>query len=65
MAPRKIIIRNYRPEDAQDLANIFYNTIHRINIQDYTQEQIAVWAPETSLDGKGGKRNLREQNRLW
>jgi putative acetyltransferase len=45
-----ITIRGYRPDDAQALANIYYNTIHRINIQHYTKEQVDVWAPETSLD---------------
>lgn len=25
---------------------LFYNTVHEINIQDYTQEQINAWAPE-------------------
>jgi putative acetyltransferase len=50
MAPPKIEIRKYRPDDAEELANIYYNTIHRINIQHYTQEQVDAWAPKTSLD---------------
>lgn len=29
---------------------IFYNTIHQVNIRDYTQEQVNVWAPESSLE---------------
>jgi len=33
---KEISIRDYRPEDVQALANIYYNTIHRINIQHYT-----------------------------
>lgn len=28
----EISIRDYQPEDVQALANIYYNTIHRINI---------------------------------
>ena len=32
----EISIRDYQPEDVQALANIYYNTIHRINIQHYT-----------------------------
>lgn len=54
----KILIRNYRAEDAQTLADIFYHTIHRINIQHYTQEQVDVWAPETSLDGEGWQKKF-------
>ena len=50
MTLQKIIVRNYRPEDSQALADIYYNTIHKINIQHYTEEQVKVWAPETSLE---------------
>jgi putative acetyltransferase len=48
MTSKKIIIREYKTEDAQDLAKIYYNTIHKVNIRDYTEEQVHVWAPETS-----------------
>lgn len=50
MIAKKIIIREYQATDTQDLANIFYNTVHKFNIRDYTQEQVNVWAPESSLD---------------
>lgn len=50
---KEISIRDYRPEDVQALANIYYNTIHRINIQHYTEEQVDVWAPATSLETEG------------
>lgn len=50
---KEISIREYRPEDTQALANIFYNTAHRINIQHYTKEQIDVWAPLSSLEAEG------------
>jgi putative acetyltransferase len=49
----KILIRNYRIEDTQALANIYYHTIHRINIQHYTQEQVDEWAPASSLETEG------------
>jgi putative acetyltransferase len=42
----KIEIRDYRLEDAEALRDIFYNTIHKVNIKDYTQAQVDVWAPE-------------------
>lgn len=45
-----IIIREYTERDARDLADIFYNTIHKININDYTQEQVNAWAPKSSLE---------------
>lgn len=50
---KEIFIRDYRPEDVQALANIYYNTIHKINIQHYTEEQVDVWAPATSLETEG------------
>lgn len=46
----KILIRNYSTEDTQALACIYYNTIHRINIRHYTQEQVDEWAPVSSLE---------------
>lgn len=50
MTLQKITVRKYKPEDSQALADIYYNTIHQINIQHYTEEQVRVWAPETSLE---------------
>lgn len=58
MTPQKIAIRTYSPEDAQALANIYYHTIHRINAQDYTEEQVNAWAPESSLDGERWKKKF-------
>lgn len=49
---QKITVRSYRPEDVQDLANIFFNTIHHINTEHYTQEQVDVWAPKSSLEAE-------------
>jgi putative acetyltransferase len=37
--------RLYLPADANELAQIFYNTIHHINAKDYSPEQIDAWAP--------------------
>ena len=48
-----ISIRKYCPEDVQALANIYYNTIHQINIQHYSEEQVDVWAPKSSLETDG------------
>lgn len=49
MIKSKIVIRNYRLEDAKVLMDIFYNTIHKVNIKDYTLEQVDVWAPKETL----------------
>jgi putative acetyltransferase len=50
----KISIRDYRPNDVQALANIYFNTIHRINTAHYTQEQVDVWAPKSSIENTEG-----------
>ena len=48
---KKILTRDYRSEDVEALAKIYYNTIHRINIQHYTEEQVDVWYPFSSGGG--------------
>lgn len=41
---RKVVIRKYRPADCRTLAELFYNTVHAVNVKDYTEEQLNVWA---------------------
>ncbi|MGQ3888543.1 GNAT family N-acetyltransferase [Legionella sp. CNM-1927-20] len=45
----KIVVRSYEKADAPMLAAIYYNTIHQVNSQDYSPEQINAWAPTSSL----------------
>ncbi|MDP1608467.1 MAG: GNAT family N-acetyltransferase [Chlamydiales bacterium] len=47
---QKISTRNYQPKDVEALAHIYFNTIHHINTKHYTQEQVDVWAPQSSLE---------------
>lgn len=37
-------IRRYQQLDCKELAELFYNTIHTVNANDYTKEQLNVWA---------------------
>ncbi len=39
-----MILRRFRPEDLPEIADLFSDTIHRVNCKDYTPEQIRVWA---------------------
>lgn len=39
-------LRPYREEDAETLAQLFYDTVHTVNAADYTKEQLDVWAPK-------------------
>ena len=41
-----MIIREYKLSDTQAIMKLFYDTVHEINIQDYTQQQVNAWAPE-------------------
>ncbi|WP_419420812.1 GNAT family N-acetyltransferase [Legionella sp. D16C41] len=45
----KIVVRSYQESDATALAAIYYHTIHQINSQHYSVEQINAWAPASSL----------------
>ena len=48
-----IHIRHYQDGDAQQIAQIYYNTIHKVNTKDYTQEQVDAWAPRSCLEIEG------------
>ncbi|MDE6615656.1 MAG: GNAT family N-acetyltransferase [Lachnospiraceae bacterium] len=39
-----MLIRNYKPSDCAELAELFYNTVHTVNANDYTKEQLDAWA---------------------
>lgn len=39
-----MIIREYQSSDCKELVELFYNTVHTVNIRDYTEEQLDVWA---------------------
>ena len=42
-----MIVRKYQSLDCEEMAQLFYDTIHTINRKDYSKEQLDVWA-----DGK-------------
>ncbi len=37
-------IRKYQNADFEEIAELFYNTVHSVNLKDYSQEQVDVWA---------------------
>ncbi|MGE3319108.1 MAG: GNAT family N-acetyltransferase [Candidatus Berkiella sp.] len=49
----EVYIRQYQPLDCEDLANIYYNTIHTINIKDYNETQVNAWAPIATKQAEG------------
>lgn len=54
-----MLIRGYRPSDCQELAELFYNTVHRVNAKDYTKEQLDAWATG-QVDLERWNRELQE-----
>jgi len=44
---RNYLIRPFQRQDAETLWDLFFHTIRKINLGDYTQEQVETWAPES------------------
>ena len=38
-------IREIKAEDLEAIVNLFRETVHHVNVKDYTSEQLFVWAP--------------------
>ena len=49
-----MIIRLFQEKDLDQVLNLFYDTVHQVNVRDYTTEQLDVWAPSNSLIKKSG-----------
>lgn len=39
-----MLLRNYQTSDCEKLAALFYQTVHCVNVRDYTKEQLNAWA---------------------
>lgn len=39
-----ICIRRYKSYDVYNMAKLFYDTVHSINLNDYNEEQVNAWA---------------------
>ncbi len=39
-----MLIRKFDSSDTEEIMQLFYDTVHRINIQDYSSEQVDAWA---------------------
>ena len=40
-----MLVRTHRNGDIPDISRLYYDTIHRVNSDDYTREQLDAWAP--------------------
>lgn len=41
---RSMKLRRYQPSDCKELFELFFDTVHVINAQDYSEEQLDAWA---------------------
>lgn len=41
-------LRLYQSDDLKEILALFHETVHTVNIADYTKEQCDAWAPETA-----------------
>ncbi|MBE9186908.1 GNAT family N-acetyltransferase [Microcoleus sp. LEGE 07076] len=39
-------VRTYEIGDTQQIVKLFYDTVHEVNIRDYTKAQVDAWAPK-------------------
>lgn len=39
-----MVIRKYESSDCKEMAELFFNTVHSVNVKDYTKEQLDAWA---------------------
>lgn len=53
----KMIIRSYVSADCEEIAELFYQTVHTVNAKDYTDEQLNAWA--------SGRVNLAEWDKSF
>lgn len=56
-------IRCYNKTDLEEIIKLFQNTVHKVNIKDYTQAQVDVWAPD-SIDTEKWDKTLTGHNTL-
>ena len=52
-------IREYKPSDIGEIAQLFYDTVHTVNAADYTEEQLSAWA-DGNIDLSAWDRSLSE-----
>jgi len=57
--PAKLELREYRPSDCRELADLFYHTVRTVNAKDYSKEQVDAWSA-SGTDLERWDRSLRE-----
>ena len=58
-----MLIREYIPSDCEQIAELFYQTVHTVNVKDYPLEQLSVWA-SGNVDLSVWNKSFLEHNTL-
>ena len=58
-----MLLRSYRKADDAQLVTLFFDTVHSVNAGDYSEAQLAVWAPE-GLDAEAWCRPFQNDHTL-
>ncbi|EJR53300.1 hypothetical protein IIM_02664 [Bacillus cereus VD107] len=56
---KDIIIRTFQKEDLEQVLQLFYETVHTVNVKDYNTLQLQAWAPER-LDRESWLKSLEK-----
>lgn len=51
----KKVVRQYKSEDCPEIIQLFYNTVHTVNLKDYTPAQLDAWASKNINNDKWNK----------
>lgn len=54
-----MLLRNYQSSDCEKLAALFYQTVHCVNVRDYTEEELNAWATG-NIDLKKWDKSFRD-----
>ena len=52
----------YKEEDCKEIYELFYNTVHSVNLKDYGQDQLDAWAPKEIDIAEWGKSFLQHHS---
>ncbi|EON70653.1 GNAT family N-acetyltransferase [Lysinibacillus sphaericus] len=55
-----MIIIKFKETDTEEIVSLFYETVHSVNLKDYSQEHLDIWAPkdEKEFKTKSWKKSL-------
>jgi putative acetyltransferase len=55
----RMYIRMYLPKDISEVTELLYNTVHTINLRDYSSAEVEAWAPK-EIDKAAWNRRLSD-----